>query len=134
MVNVGGRYSPSTGIFTADTSGLYYFEQYWLNDVRYGQYLYMWKNGVEQCRSFGGAGTWNAASCSAVMQLSVGDEVYVISDDGEPVFCPDCAGFTGFLITSCVNSQGNRIGAVFLSVCVCVCVCWFVRPTLCTTS
>ena len=43
MVNVGRRYSPRTGVFTAQTEGLYHFEVYWVKESN--QYLYMWKNG-----------------------------------------------------------------------------------------
>ncbi len=99
MTNVGDRYSPSTGIFTADTAGLYYFEQYWVNHASYSQILYMYKNGVVQCRSYGDSNDNNySPSCSAVMELSPGDEVYIISWNGYLVFCPECAGFTGFLV------------------------------------
>ncbi len=55
MSNADSRYSPSTGIFTADTAGLYYFEQYWVGHPSYAQYLDMKKNGVIQCRSHGEA-------------------------------------------------------------------------------
>ncbi len=40
----------------------------------------------------------NSPSCSAVLQLSPGDTVSVISGSGYPVGCADCTGFTGFLI------------------------------------
>ncbi len=101
LVNIGNRYLPTTGIFTANTAGLYFFEQYWLMGSNYDQYLYIWKNGVEQCRSLGnayGSSDHNSPSCSAVMELSPRDEVYATSSHGYPVSCTDCAGFTGFLI------------------------------------
>ncbi len=28
----------------------------------------------------------------------LGDQVYVTSNDGDPIACQECAGFTGFLI------------------------------------
>ncbi len=45
-----------------------------------------------------GADDFNAPSCSAVVELFPGDQVYVTSSNGNPLYCPDCAGFSGFLI------------------------------------
>ena len=106
MVNVGNRYSPDTGIFTANISGLYFFTQYWVSHAGHSQLLNMYKNGVEQCRSFGDGDSNdsdnNAPSCSAAMVLHPGDQVYAASPQGDPVGCSDCAGFTGFLINTYV--------------------------------
>ncbi len=101
LENKGDRYSPSTGIFTADTAGFYYFEQYWITAYGNAQYLYIWKNGVIQCSSLGIYSSYSShpsPSCSAVMELSRGDEVYVTSNNGLHVYSADCTGFTGFLI------------------------------------
>ncbi len=43
-----------------------------------------------------GDADYNAPSCSATMDLSPGDCVYVTSDDGDIIYC--CAGFAGFLV------------------------------------
>ncbi len=86
LVNVGNRYSPDTGIFTAHIAGLYYFQQYWVIDPSYVQALYIYNNNVVQCRSYGdsyGSGDFNSQSCSAVIELQPGDEVYVTSIQGE---------------------------------------------------
>ena len=105
MVNVGNRYSPETGIFTADISGLYFFTQYWLSDYDHHQWLNMYKNGVEQCKSHGDGDSDddnNAPSCSAAMMLHPGDEVYVSSSEGDPVVYSNGAGFAGILIDAYV--------------------------------
>ncbi len=101
LVNIGNRYSPSTGIFRADTAGLYYFEQYWLMRPGYNQNLYIWKSGVQQCMSYGdsyGGSDYGSSSCSAVIELSPGEQVYVTSDQGHSIGCCEYTGFTGFLI------------------------------------
>ncbi len=103
MVNVGGRYSSDTGIFTANASGLFYFEQYFVTDYRYYNYLKIEKNGEIQCSSYADSGSDNeyemhGSSCSAVVELDVGDQVYVTSSELALVYCAECAGFTGFLI------------------------------------
>ena len=104
MVNVGNRYSPETGIFTADISGLYFFTQYWLSNYDHYQWLNIYKNGVEQCKSHGDGNSNdydnNAPSCSAAMVLLPGDQVYVSSSQGDPIGCGNCGGFTGFLINA----------------------------------
>ncbi len=95
------RYSAVTGIFTADTAGLYYFEQYWLQNANAIHFIDMQKNGVVQCRSRGdskGTGDYNAPSCSAVLELISGDQVYITSSHATNVACDACSGFTGFLI------------------------------------
>ncbi len=120
-VNKGNRYSPSTGKFTADRAGLYFFEQYWVTaegNNHYYHSLYIYKNGnTLLCESYGnpaGASNnyrdMNAPSCSAVVELQVGDEVYVISDkssdvysdEGHDVGSYESTGFNGFLIRSYV--------------------------------
>ncbi len=103
--NVGEGYSPETGLFTAEIAGLYYFEQYWVKNYNLAGSMTMWKNGVEQCRSVGthySALAYIAPSCSATMQLSPGDEVWVTSSDGDRVHSGETTGFTGFLIKAYV--------------------------------
>ncbi len=100
MVNAGNCYSPNTGIFTAQIAGLYYFEQYWYMGSG-EQSLYLWKNGVQQCKSAGyvdESNDHNSPSCSAAMELIPGDEVYVTSGYGHDVGSAEWNGFTGFLI------------------------------------
>ncbi len=105
--NKGGCYSTITGKFTANIHGLYYFEQYWVMWYDQVQYLSIKKNGIEQCRSLGiyystDTYAYNAPSCSAVMDLAVGDEVWVTSSHGKRVHIPELTGFTGFLIKAYV--------------------------------
>ncbi len=101
--NIGNCYSPDTGIFTARTSGLYFFEQHWMMGGGQEQSLRIMKNGVEQCYSVGNAdevADYNSPSCSAVMELIPGDQVYVTSNWGYDVGSSTCTGFTGFLINA----------------------------------
>ncbi len=122
VANKGGRYSRYTGKFTADRPGLYYFEQYWVTaegNNHYYQSLYIYKNGnTLLCESYGNPagrsnnyGDMNAPSCSAVVELQVRDQVYVMtrwgedyvaSDKGYNFGCDSCTGFNGFLIRSYV--------------------------------
>ncbi len=107
VANKGNRYSPSTGKFTADRSGLYYFEQYWLMYPDKDQWLYMRKNGDIVCQSLGnsandGDADYNSPSCSVVLELQSGDEVYVTSSHGKNVYTSSSTRFTGFLIKAYV--------------------------------
>ncbi len=101
------RYNEITGKFVPDTAGLYFFQQHWVADADGNQqYLSIRKNDTVQCWSYGdgfnsggGDGDYNVASCSATMELSPGDEVYVSSMQGLP-FKIEYTYFTGFLIKS----------------------------------
>ncbi len=100
-INIGDRYSRETGIFTANIAGLYYFEQYWVAIWGSEGYLSIQKNQIKQCWSFGTEGSMNefhSASCSAVMELVPGDQVYVTSSEGNMIGFIGSTGFTGFLI------------------------------------
>ena len=73
-------------------------------DEDYSQYINIWAKGVVQCYSYGNAVHTdtdnNSPSCSCVVELSVGDEVFVVSNEGSArhVHEGKLAGFTGFLI------------------------------------
>ncbi len=100
---VFNRYSSSTGKFTADRPGLYFFTQYWIMDPNYIQWVQLWKNNMWLCQTYGdgadgNTGDWNSPSCSVTMELAIGDEVFVTTTHGNPVKPGQCAGFTGFLL------------------------------------
>ncbi len=103
-LNTGMRYSPDTGIFTANTAGLYHFEQTWLVAASpdNAQSLYIMRNDGEQlCESYGGSAgraDSNSPSCSIVVELIPGDRIFVTSNRGLPVGCDFCTAFNGFLI------------------------------------
>ncbi len=101
LSNAGNRYSSTSGLFTADRPGLYHFTMYWSfwNGL---VPVYLVKNGVNQCHSAAGV---VSPTCSVVLELVPGDEVYVMTRLDQPsdlVVCPQCNGFSGFLITQYV--------------------------------
>lgn len=56
-------------------------------------------NGITKCHSYGdsaGVGDYNAQSCAIVISLSLGDEIYITSTNGDAVH--GTSGFAGFLI------------------------------------
>ncbi len=90
----------------ADRAGMYAFELYWTMHYDYVQLLYIYKNGDYQCETYGDSvhisntvstndADRNAQSCSAVMDLVPGDEVFVMSSEGYNVWN---IGFSGVLI------------------------------------
>ena len=66
------------------------------------QWFYMWKYpaGVKVCESAGGWSTVvsNSPSCSVVLELVPGDEIYISSSYGYRIASGENCGFTGFLI------------------------------------
>ncbi len=95
------RYDPTSGKFVADRAGMYFFEIYWEVHWSYPQYMFLRKNGDTVCLTYGD-GTYNSGdydynghSCSSVMDLVLGDEVFATTNMGYDVFT---AGFNGFLV------------------------------------
>ena len=91
----------SSGIFTADVSGLYYFYFYLeVDDDSQTTYAYLYKNGFYQCYAEGGGLVDEEfmISCGAVMQLVPGDEVYVSTNVANAFETAQSCGFVGFLI------------------------------------
>ncbi len=94
-------YSPSTGTFTANAEGLYYFSIYAEFDHDSKGELHINKNGITQCTARGEGGTdtlEEATSCSAVIQLQPRDEVNVKTSVANPFENAKRNGFTGFRI------------------------------------
>ncbi|XP_053731536.1 complement C1q-like protein 2 [Synchiropus splendidus] len=87
ITNLGNLYDPSTGKFTCQVSGIYYFTYHVL--MRGGDGTSMWadlcKNGQVRASAIAQDADQNYdyASNSAVLHLDSGDEVYVKLDGGK---------------------------------------------------
>ena len=102
MYNVNFRYDGSTGTFTAQREGLYFFAVAFEvdQDVDEGMFAIQ-KNGVKQCdaRGDGDGGLAEAnASCAAVIEMQAGDEVNVYPYGSDQIESPWQCNFSGFLI------------------------------------
>jgi hypothetical protein len=104
-VNVGSNYNASTGVFTAPVSGNYFFSISALADFNQstGDHdLWLLRNGANYARvrtSSNYSGHYETATITAVVNLSVGDEVKVYVASGS--FYGDgnrWAWFSGHLI------------------------------------
>ncbi|KAM6934249.1 complement C1q-like protein 2 [Xenentodon cancila] len=87
VTNVGNQYDPSTGKFTCQVSGIYYFTYHVL--MRGGDGTSMWadlcKNGQVRASAIAQDADQNYdyASNSVVLHLDSGDEIYVKLDGGK---------------------------------------------------
>ncbi|CAM4607855.1 unnamed protein product [Leuciscus chuanchicus] len=87
VTNVGNHYDPTTGKFTCQVSGIYYFTYHVL--MRGGDGTSMWadlcKNGQVRASAIAQDADQNYdyASNSAVLHLDSGDEIYVKLDGGK---------------------------------------------------
>lgn len=106
LTNIGKGYNPATGIFTATVRGVYYFRYTMFNNIvgHPNSVVLLMKNGQRMVSSWDTAGgdANDSASNAAVLQLEVGDNVYVqlfrnrlLYDDG--MFYNT---FSGFLLYS----------------------------------
>ena len=107
LSNVGNNYDPSSGQFTAARQGIYFFSFYADIDSDSTVEMYIGKTGVAQCWADGdgnGPDTIEQSiSCSAFMELDIGDVVYVYvwsSDKQTPFEEAEKCGFTGFMLQS----------------------------------
>ncbi|XP_029362798.1 complement C1q-like protein 2 isoform X2 [Echeneis naucrates] len=87
VTNIGNHYDPTTGKFTCQVSGIYYFTYHVL--MRGGDGTSMWadlcKNGQVRASAIAQDADQNYdyASNSVVLQLESGDEIYVKLDGGK---------------------------------------------------
>uniref|UniRef100_A0A674PGG7 Complement C1q like 2 n=1 Tax=Takifugu rubripes TaxID=31033 RepID=A0A674PGG7_TAKRU len=87
ITNLGNHYDPSTGKFTCQVSGIYFFTYHVL--MRGGDGTSMWadlcKNGQVRASAIAQDADQNYdyASNSAVLHLNSGDEIYVKLDGGK---------------------------------------------------
>ena len=96
------RYDGTTGVFTAQVAGLYYFTVFVRSEPNgNGDPFSILKNGSIQCTSFTEGNSSGAveivATCAATMELVPGDEVHVSCADTNAISGNDYNGFTGFL-------------------------------------
>ncbi|TKS90787.1 Collagen alpha-1(VIII) chain [Collichthys lucidus] len=81
LTNIGRGYNPATGIFTATARGVYYFRytMYNNNAGHPNSVVSLMKNGERMMSSWdtSGGDANDSASNAAVLQLEVGDSVYV---------------------------------------------------------
>jgi hypothetical protein len=80
--NVGGHYSPLTGVFSAPTHGVYVFTWNVYSNASPSTYAYteILVNSIVACGSYQGAnGSGNAITSPAtvVLELNQGDEVHI---------------------------------------------------------
>ena len=98
--NLGNGYSTSSGSFTALASGYYVFTLFFQTRGDTDSDLAITVNDEVLCAG-DGANDYKFASCSAVVQLEVGDVVNVKAAAGDAVLhtgdAGRAAGFSGFL-------------------------------------
>ena len=99
--NIGGHYSPNTGVFTVPRPGLYMLSA----TVRstHGKHLHcaLWVNHVMHEKAFGTNSS--TGSLNTVLQLKKGDRVYIKKDSrhsksGEYMLGRYWSMFSGYLI------------------------------------
>ena len=78
--NIGGHYSPRTGIFTTPKSGLYMFSATIRAGGGNGKHLHceLWVNNTMYEKAFGTG--YSTGTVNAVLQLKVGDKVFIKKD------------------------------------------------------
>ncbi|XP_062300614.1 complement C1q-like protein 2 isoform X16 [Scomber scombrus] len=80
ITNIGGAYSPSTGIFTAPVAGVYYFTLFHHTGKPYGTVLYLYKNNQQVIMTQNHKAVHETAhngGNAVFLQLQPGDQVYV---------------------------------------------------------
>jgi len=99
--NIGGHYSPNTGVFTVPRPGLYMLSA--TARSHSGKYLHcaLWVNDVMYERAFGT--NHSTGSLNTVLQLKKGDRVYIKKDSkhsnsGEHMYGAYRSMFAGYLI------------------------------------
>jgi hypothetical protein len=102
-LNIGSGYHASGGIFIAPVSGIYIFStSVTFNDNGDESHMIIEKNGVEIAGAYGNArnGPHEQGSVTVVMELKVGDEVYVSNQRHNDVIAygDNLSSFMGCLI------------------------------------
>ena len=103
LVNEGGAFDASTGVFTAPVNGTYFFSGVaatGVSDLYVSMYLV--KDGARL--SFALAGQYSAytamGSCNVILQLTVGESVWLESAFPNTYYDSGSTTFSGFLISA----------------------------------
>lgn len=105
-INIGNAYHPSVGLFIAPTNGLYMFSISLLHGIHHsGEVtvnLMKNRNSIANSHSRFVSGAVGQGSTSVVVQLVVGDEIYIkLRDpDGAALRADKMSSFMGYLLTS----------------------------------
>jgi hypothetical protein len=82
ITNVGEAYTPSTGIFLVPVSGIYTLSVSMMGHPKNGIHLQLVRNGSELVRLWtGGGGSYELASHTINVELTIGDGVWVQRKD-----------------------------------------------------
>ncbi|XP_052101192.1 complement C1q-like protein 3 [Mytilus californianus] len=98
--NVGGHYSPSTGIFTTPRNGLYMISATMRSDGSKHLHCELWVNDAMKEKLFGT--NYSTGTINAVLQLKTGDKVFIKKDQhsGETIVGGDWSMFSGYFIAA----------------------------------
>ncbi|XP_062300606.1 complement C1q-like protein 2 isoform X9 [Scomber scombrus] len=102
ITNIGGAYSPSTGIFTAPVAGVYYFTFYHHAGGEHRAILNLYKNNQFIVRVADHPSNDHAdnGGNAAFLQLQQGDQVYVLLAYNSHVWgTGNVTTFSGFLVS-----------------------------------
>ena len=103
VVNDGGAFNPSTGVFTTPFDGTYYFigiAGIYSSDKLVSMYLV--KDGTKLSRALAQqySSYETMGSCNAVLHLAAGEQVWLESDGSVTYYYSPSTTFTGFLINA----------------------------------
>ncbi|XP_045169910.2 heavy metal-binding protein HIP-like [Mercenaria mercenaria] len=101
VTNIGQRYSPNTGVFTAPTNATYYFFASIMSHTGQPLETEIVKNGVRMVLMYSYDNMHEQGTNSVVLQLSTGDEVWVrhTATVGTMVYGNNWPTFSGFQIS-----------------------------------
>jgi hypothetical protein len=99
--NIGGHYSPNTGVFTVPRPGLYMLSATVRSTKGRDLHCALWVNDVMYEKAYGT--NYTTGSLNTVLQLKKGDRVYIKkdskqSDSVEPMLGINWSMFSGYLI------------------------------------
>ncbi len=103
LTNYGNAYNSSTGSFIAPMHGLYEFSLFYMKTTSSDQInLFLLQNGSSRCGGVANdSGGFETSSCSAFLELNVGDIVAVHCGNAGPVTIygnKQYSGFNGHLV------------------------------------
>ena len=99
--NIGGHYSPITGVFTVPIPGLYMLSTTVMSTKGKSIHCALWVNNVMYERAYGT--NYSTGSLNTVLQLEKGDRVYIkkdskYSNSAEHMLGTYYSMFSGYLI------------------------------------